>query len=323
MAGKNPSTKSARYRPSGRNVKSVVAPPLQPLVFISHDTRDADLAQEFDSLLRAASGGAVKSFRSSDLKGTSGIEYGTEWHEKLMTNLFEATVSVTLLTPYSVDRPWVLYETGIAKGRKIPKVVGLILGIPVMQANKGPLYHLENCPNEEETLTKLVREIIIQNPLADPDPRAILDDVREFRKKVGSLLKGREAGFTAATDTRLDESALARLFEETKSVLRDVSERLPAKETLKEPSGQAAWLRNAEIGRIIEITGRVAALASAENREQVEKFLLDIYLLIRDPLQRAQDFNAHDTFDLFERTRRFLYKKWRYQPPPPNGRGRP
>ena len=37
-----------------------------PLVFISHDSRDADLAEAFANLLSDASGGVLKSFRSSD-----------------------------------------------------------------------------------------------------------------------------------------------------------------------------------------------------------------------------------------------------------------
>lgn len=43
-----------------------------PLVFVSHDTRDADLAEAFDNLLTDASGGVVKTFRSSDRKDKRG-----------------------------------------------------------------------------------------------------------------------------------------------------------------------------------------------------------------------------------------------------------
>ncbi|MBS1504583.1 MAG: hypothetical protein JST32_21165, partial [Bacteroidetes bacterium] len=50
-----------------------------PLVFISHDTRDADIAEAFSKLLSSVSAGVLKSFRSSDRKGTQGIEYGVEW----------------------------------------------------------------------------------------------------------------------------------------------------------------------------------------------------------------------------------------------------
>jgi hypothetical protein len=58
-----------------------------PLVFISHDTRDADLAEAFSNLLTDASGGILKSFRSSDRKGTAGIEYGQEWYRAIMQKL--------------------------------------------------------------------------------------------------------------------------------------------------------------------------------------------------------------------------------------------
>ncbi len=40
------------------------------LVFISHDTRDAKLAEAFSALLRSVSAGVLKSFRTSDKKGS-------------------------------------------------------------------------------------------------------------------------------------------------------------------------------------------------------------------------------------------------------------
>ena len=51
----------------------------RPLIFISHDHRDAKLAEAFANLLTDASGGFLKSFRSSDRKGGAGIEFGREW----------------------------------------------------------------------------------------------------------------------------------------------------------------------------------------------------------------------------------------------------
>src|SRR6266436_5378126 len=61
-----------------------------PLVFISHDSRDADLAEAFGNLLTDASGGILKSFRSSDRKGNAGIEYGQEWYRAIMQKLDDA-----------------------------------------------------------------------------------------------------------------------------------------------------------------------------------------------------------------------------------------
>ena len=50
------------------------------LVFISHDSRDDELAKAFSKLLSSVSAGVLKSFRSSDRRGSQGIAYGTEWY---------------------------------------------------------------------------------------------------------------------------------------------------------------------------------------------------------------------------------------------------
>src|SRR5436305_11720734 len=69
-----------------------------PLVFISHDSRDADLAEAFDHLLTDASGGVIQTFRSSDQSGRAGIDYGENWFSKITNTLSDATDVVALLT---------------------------------------------------------------------------------------------------------------------------------------------------------------------------------------------------------------------------------
>jgi len=123
------STPSTQTQPS-----EVLVPPARPLVFISHDSRDADLAAAFGNLLRDASGGTLKSFRSSDKKGTAGIEFGAEWYKAIMETLASATDVVALLTQNSVNRPWILYEVGVAKGKLNSTAFGVALGVPLEKA---------------------------------------------------------------------------------------------------------------------------------------------------------------------------------------------
>ncbi len=54
------------------------------LVFISHDSRDAELAEAFSKLLKSVSAGMLKCFRSTDKKGAEGFQYGDEWYSVLM-----------------------------------------------------------------------------------------------------------------------------------------------------------------------------------------------------------------------------------------------
>lgn len=58
-----------------------------PLIFISHDSRDADLAEAFSKLLKSVSAGMIKTFRSSDKKAGDGIDFGEEWYKRIMDRL--------------------------------------------------------------------------------------------------------------------------------------------------------------------------------------------------------------------------------------------
>ena len=88
-----------------------------PLVFISHDSRDAELADAFGKLLKSVSAGMIKTFRSSDKKGTEGIDFGDEWYKRLMAMLQSTSDVVCLFTERSLERPWILFEAGVAKGK--------------------------------------------------------------------------------------------------------------------------------------------------------------------------------------------------------------
>ena len=135
-----------------------------PLVFISHDTRDALLAEEFSGLLNNASAGALKSFRSSDKKGTQGIEYGLDWYPAIMDKIGEASDVVCLLTQRSVDRPWILYEAGVAKGKLGKKVIGVAMGIQHSVAFTGPFAQFQNNDGSIDSITKLVLDLVRKVP---------------------------------------------------------------------------------------------------------------------------------------------------------------
>jgi hypothetical protein len=198
-----------------------------PLVFISHDSRDADLAEAFGNLLTDASGGFLKSFRSSDRKGTAGIEYGQEWYRAIMQKLDDATDVVALLTTHSVNRPWILYEAGVAKGKLTAndRVLGIALGIPLDEAATGPFAQFQNSPDEEDAITGVILQLIRRHPQAAPREEAVRRQVQAFREAVAILLKGRKAEHTQQP-ARVDETSVAKFFEEIKVLVRDVPDRV-------------------------------------------------------------------------------------------------
>ena len=195
-----------------------------PLVFVSHDTRDAELAEAFSKLLSSVSAGVLKSFRSSDRKGTQGIEYGVEWFPEIMKKLDEASDIVCLLTHHSVDRPWILYEAGVAKGKLSTTVLGIALGIPLTQANNGPFAQFQNCSDDEDSLTKLVLQLVRRIPNAEPDEEIVKDQVKVFKQKLAELLSKQPEN--TKNEEGSQDTSTAKLFEEVKIMFQDLPSRL-------------------------------------------------------------------------------------------------
>lgn len=219
------SEKKAEKPKATESVESLTAPQ-SPLIFISHDSRDAELAESFSKLLSSVSCGVLKSFRSSDRKGSQGIEYGVEWYPELMGKLNAASDVVCLLTHRSLERPWILYEAGVAKGKLNTPVYGLALGIPLARANSGPFAQFQNCDDNEDSLTKLVMQLVRRIPNSEPDRDAVAMQAKGFRVKAAEILKTQSDGKKGVEKPSVDETTVAKLFEEVKVMFQDLPGRI-------------------------------------------------------------------------------------------------
>lgn len=197
------------------------------LVFISHDTRDAKLAEAFSSLLKSVSAGVLKSFRTSDRKGSQGIEYGVEWYPEIIKNIQNASDVVCLLTERSVDRPWILFEAGMAKGKLETPILGVALGISLTDVSSGPFAQFQNCGDDEESLTKLVFQLVDRIPNSEPDEDTIKFQVGKFKEAISKILSennGYQPENVQAPVRSGDASA--KLFEEIKVMFKDLPARI-------------------------------------------------------------------------------------------------
>lgn len=197
-----------------------------PLVFISHDTRDAEIAEEFSTLLKGVSAGVLKSFRSSDKKGNQGVEYGVEWYPEIIRNIQNASDVVCLLTPNSVDRPWILFEAGMAKGKLNTPILGISLGIPLKNASTGPFAQFQNCSDDEDSLCKLVFQLVDRIPNSEPDNEIIKFHIGKFKSKIDEIFKKRNENPESDEAVVYDDNASVKLFEEIKVMFQDLPSRI-------------------------------------------------------------------------------------------------
>ena len=76
-------------------------------IFISHTHSDALLAKAIDNADKSLFGGRVE-ISYSTKKEEGGIRTGQNWTTWIYNQVKEASVAIVLLTPASIQKPWVL-----------------------------------------------------------------------------------------------------------------------------------------------------------------------------------------------------------------------
>jgi hypothetical protein len=183
-------------------------------IFLSHDSRDFQIAESFANLLKAVSAGLLKCYFTSDTKGSSGISYGEEWYPAIHEQIRESVHLICILTERSIGRPWILYEAGIAKGLDRLPVTGLLIGVQSQRAYAGPFSHFQNCIHDVESLIKLVNELLSQAlPGCDPDKTLIKNQVKKHKREIAKILGSR----TNELHDNKDTKSIVRFIEDMKS----------------------------------------------------------------------------------------------------------
>lgn len=267
---------------------------LRPLIFISHDSRDAKIAQAFCELVEKASLGILQTFCSSDRTGGRGIEYGTLWFTKILERLSSASEVVCLLTPRSMNRPWILYEAGVAVGKRDTPVRGVVLGLSINDANKGPFAQLQNCAGDTESIAKLVTDMVKRLiPQAQPTPDLIRTQSDAFVGSITPLLeKDPEVTPPRHTpeDDGLDSVLTARLLEEIKEIANRLPSRLEEifpRSTFEEINGQL----RATVKAADEVRRSASQTLKGESKELHDR-IDEIHTIVEDHLGKIPAISA-------------------------------
>jgi hypothetical protein len=131
-------------------------------IFISHNSQDKDLAELIAKLISKLSIKQVNLWFSSDNSAGGGFNPGDEWYNEIIRQINECDLLLALTTPNSIERPWIYYEAGFAKGIKRP-VVPICLGIK-REELKSPLntfqaFQLSDKKSIDDFLTKLFHQL--------------------------------------------------------------------------------------------------------------------------------------------------------------------
>ena len=96
--------------------------------FISHYSGDKDIAEVFSNALKDITLGQINPWFSSDSSGNDGLKPGDIWFNQILAKITDSKAVVALLTPNSINRPWIYFESGIAQALEGCDVIPVCIG---------------------------------------------------------------------------------------------------------------------------------------------------------------------------------------------------
>lgn len=97
--------------------------------FISHYTEDRDIAEVLSTLLKKITLNQIECWFSSDTSELGGFKPGDIWFNKILEKIISSKALVVIITPDSVNRPWLYYESGMAQSLDSCEVMPICVGI--------------------------------------------------------------------------------------------------------------------------------------------------------------------------------------------------
>jgi tetratricopeptide (TPR) repeat protein len=88
-------------------------------IFISHTHADQEIANALSAAIEDMFGDLLTTSYSSKKELEGGIKPGEEWFRWIVERVHSAKIAVILLTPSSIQKPWVLWEAGAVYGAGI------------------------------------------------------------------------------------------------------------------------------------------------------------------------------------------------------------
>ncbi len=85
-------------------------------LFLSHSHGDYKLASALQELIEKCFAGQIEVKSSSAAPSEGGITAGSDWLDWIYKQVRESKFTAVLLTPNSIDKPWLMWESGAVSG---------------------------------------------------------------------------------------------------------------------------------------------------------------------------------------------------------------
>ncbi len=96
--------------------------------FLSHYSKDENVAKIIAKTLSMITVDQIAPWYSSDSSETGGLKAGGIWFNEILSKIQQSKVVVIILTPNSINKPWLYFESGMAQSLENCEVIPVCVG---------------------------------------------------------------------------------------------------------------------------------------------------------------------------------------------------
>jgi predicted transcriptional regulator len=154
-------------------------------LFLSHVSNESLLALVLKEWIQKIFKGRIKVFVSSDIRN---IAAGDIWLNNIDQALAEAKMLLVLCSPYSVNRPWVNFETGGAWMKRIP-VIPLCHSGQVAGSLPTPLSFFQGLDIKTRDFPKVLIDNLMIRGKLKKRPRMGKEAKKKMKREIASAIR--------------------------------------------------------------------------------------------------------------------------------------
>jgi tetratricopeptide (TPR) repeat protein len=172
-----------------------------PKVFISHTHSDKAIADALSKAVRSLFGTGVQVEYSTKKELGGGIPHGDNWFDWIVDQVTEADIALVLLTPGSIQKPWILWEAGAIAGvamaaernadptaPRLRKVRPLVFHLKTADI-PSPFHHIQLMRGDSQQDAELLFRDLMDVAGESFDHQAAMEAGRKLRRTIKTYLK--------------------------------------------------------------------------------------------------------------------------------------